>query len=271
MAATISPGPGPGPRAGLPGTIASEWTKLRTLRSTYWLLAVLIVGALILGIGMAAVDAELVRSDPSQAQSLSPAESLSGFAFAAPLLLSVLGALTITAEYSTGMIRTTLTAQPRRGTVFAAKATVLAGTFAAVSLLVSLCTYFLGEAVMGGTGHYAALPDPAVPVAGIALYATLIGLTAFALGVIIRHTAGAIATMAGILFILPLIAAGLSAAGISGLSRWLPTSAGDQILAAVPGTADPALFSGWAQMGVTAAWTVILLGAAAVLLARRDA
>lgn len=271
MPATASPVPAGS--TGLPGAIASEWTKFRTIRSTYWTLGALVLGALILGIGMAAVDAEIIRSYPSQAPDLSPAESLSGFAFLAPLLLAVLGTLTITAEYSTGMICTTLTAQPRRGTVFAAKALVLAGAFSVVSAVVALAVLLLGEAVMGGSGHYAGLSGTAALglVTGIALYASLTGLMAYALGVIIRHTAGAIVTMAGVLFILPLIISGLAAAGISGLSRWLPTSAGSQILAAAPGSADPSLFGAWPQLGVTAAWTVILLAAAAALLDRRDA
>lgn len=269
MTTTIADAPGADAPAGLVDALLSEFTKIRTVRSTYWVLGILIVGSVIFGSIASAADASITQSDPSAAGSLNPASvSLGTYEFLAPLLLMVLGALVITSEYATGMIRTTFTVQPRRETVFTAKALVFTGTGLIVGLVTALIAYLIGQGILSGSGN-AAGPGMWQAVAGLTMYATLIGLLSYGVGVIIRNTAGTIVTMAGIMFILPLIAAGFSLAGITGLSRWLPTAAGSQLLEAT--TAGTGLFAPWTQLLVTALWTVIALGAGACLLNSRDA
>lgn len=258
----------PGLRAGqatgiLPATVASEWTKLRSVRSTYWTLAVLVLVSVGFGAVISAVEASYA-GDPT-------ALSLSSFVSDAPFILAVLGALTVTSEYSSGMIRTSLIAQPHRGTLLAGKALVFTGIALAASVVTSLASFLVGQSVQ--EGHAAGLSDPGVlrAVVGVALYATVIGLTGLAFGLLIRHTAAALSAVVGLLVVLPLIAAGMQAAGAGAVSKWLPTAAAGQLTAVVPRTADPGLFSAWPQFGVTIGWAAILLGAAAVLFDRRDA
>src|SRR5579863_1698473 len=129
MATTTTPGmrlaalpPATG-RAGLRGAIASEFTKLRSVRSTYWTLGSLFVVSVGLGIAITAGLAGNLANNPSNAAGFDATQvSLGAFFEIGQLIIAVIGAMVITSEYSTGMIRTSLTAQPRRGVVYAAKA-----------------------------------------------------------------------------------------------------------------------------------------------------
>lgn len=271
-AAKLPPAKG---RAGIGGALRSEWTKIRTVRSTYFTLLALIV----IGVGLGALICYATQNhimnmnhgkvppgfDPTM-------RSLVGFVRLGSLVMVVLGALVMTAEYSTGMIRTSLTAQPRRGTVFAAKLLVFAVIAVVVSAVTSLAAFFTGQQVLKPLGSYATISDPNVAraIVGVALYVTLIGLLAYAFGSIIRHTAGAIATMVGVIFVLPLIVEVLPSNWVNDITRWLPTSSADAIVATV-GPQDPNLFSPWVQLGVTAGYAAVLLIVGAVLLAKRDA
>src|ERR1700678_792615 len=121
----LSPLPPATGRAGLGGVIASEFTKLRSVRSTYWTIGALII----VGVGIAAIVgfgiASSIHSQPWQkAGSDATQDSLIAFFELGQLIIAVIGAMSITSEYSTGMIRTSLTAMPRRGVVYAAQATV---------------------------------------------------------------------------------------------------------------------------------------------------
>jgi ABC-2 type transport system permease protein len=266
--------PAPSGRAGFGGTLRSEFTKIRSVRSTWWTLLVLL--AVSIGIG-AAISAGTAASwshtsagdratfDATQA-------SIAGLFFLGQLVIVVLGAIVLTAEYSTGMIRTSLTAMPRRVTVFAAKVTVFAAVALVVTMVAAFVAFFLGQALLASTHANATLSGPNVlrAVIGTALYVTLCGLFAFAAGAIMRHTAAAITSVIGLLFVIPILAHLLPSSWYQDLDRWLPDAAGRAISATVGGQ-DQHLFSPWNQFAVFAVYTAILLLVGGVMFRRRDA
>ena len=273
-AAGLSALPPASGRAGLAGTLASEWTKIRSVRSTYWTLFALLVVGIGLGALVSAATANHVTHLGKGAFLGFDAtrRSLNAFSLFGSLTLMVLGAMTITAEYSTGMVRTSLTVMPRRGTVYAAKLIVFTVVGVILSLVTSFIAFLVGQSLLKSTGHSATLSQPNVlrAVIGCALYVVLIAVISYAIGAIIRHTAGAIASMAGIVFVLPLIVDILPTNWSQDIIRWLPTSGGDAILSTTT-PQDPNLFTAWGQLGVTAGYAVILLIIGAVLFRKRDA
>jgi ABC-2 type transport system permease protein len=137
-------------RAGLRGAIASEFTKIRSVRSTYWTLGALLLVSVGLGAAISAGQAAQFNSNPWNAAGFDATQlSLGAFFELGQLIIGVLGAMAITAEYSTGMIRTSLTAQPRRGVVYAAKAIVFTSVTLIISLVTSFIAFFLGQALIG--------------------------------------------------------------------------------------------------------------------------
>src|SRR5215472_11700625 len=145
-------------RAGLAGALRSEFTKLRSVRSTYWTIAALFI----VSVGVAAIAgagiANNIHNNPWNAAGTDAAQaSLIAFFEIGQLIIAVLGALVITSEYSTGMIRTSLTAMPRRGTVYAAKLIVFGAVALIVSLITSFVSFFVGQAAMSGSGVNASL------------------------------------------------------------------------------------------------------------------
>jgi ABC-2 type transport system permease protein len=154
----LSPLPPATGRAGLRGAIASEFTKIRSVRSTYWTLAALLVVSI--GIGAAitgGTEASFSHNPANKAAFDATQISLIAFFEIGQLIIAVIAAMTITSEYSTGMIRTSLTAQPRRGTVYAAKAIVLTSLTLIVSLVTSFIAFFVGQALLSSSGVSASL------------------------------------------------------------------------------------------------------------------
>ncbi|HME65671.1 MAG TPA: ABC transporter permease [Streptosporangiaceae bacterium] len=154
----LSPLPPATGRAGLRGAIASEFTKIRSVRSTYWTLAALLVVSI--GIGAAitgGTEASFSHNPANKAAFDATQISLIAFFEIGQLIIAVIAALAITSEYSTGMIRTSLTAQPRRGTVYAAKAIVLTSLTLIVSLVTSFIAFFVGQALLSSSGVSASL------------------------------------------------------------------------------------------------------------------
>jgi ABC-type transport system involved in multi-copper enzyme maturation permease subunit len=266
--------PPPSGRAGFRGALRSEFTKIRSVRSTYWTLLVLLavsigIGAAISG-GTAAnwshtTAADRATFDATQA-------SVAGLFYLGQLVIVVLGAMVLTAEYSTGMIRTSLTAMPRRLVVYTAKVVVFACIALVVTLVAAFVAFFLGQALLASTHENATLSQPNVlrAVFGAALYVTLCGLLAFAAGAIMRHTAAAITSVIGLLFVIPILAHLLPNSWYVDVERWLPDAAG-RALSVTVGPNDPNLFSPWAQFAVFAVYTVVLLAVGAALFRRRDA
>ena len=145
-------------RAGLRGAIASEFTKIRSVRSTYWTLAALLVVSIGIGAAITGGTAASFSHNPANKAGFDATQiSLIAFFEIGQLIIAVIAALAITSEYSTGMIRTSLTAQPRRGTVYAAKAIVLTSLTLIVSLVTSFVAFFVGQALLSSSGVSASL------------------------------------------------------------------------------------------------------------------
>jgi len=263
-------------RTALTGTLRSEVTKIRSVRSTYWSLFLLVAVGIAWSVLFCAGEAsrwphlaaqDKVGFDPAQA-------SVVGLALLGQLVIVVLGTLTITSEYSTGMIRTSLTVMPRRLILGAAKASVFTAITLVVALLTSFAAFFIGQALLSGTHVAATLSQPDVlrAVIGAALYVALCGLFAFGLGLILRSTAGAMATAYGLLFLVPQLAKALPSSWYAEVVRWLP---GGEVINAITGTQgvsnNPDLFSAWGEFAVFGAYTVAVLVAGAVLFRSRDA
>ena len=275
-ATRLSTLPAPTGRAGPVGTLRSEWTKIRSVRSTYWtLLALLVISV---GIGAAitgGVAAHWSQTSPADRATFdATATSLAGLFFLGELVIVVLGALTITSEYSTGMIRTSLTVMPRRGVLYGAKASVFAVVALVIAFVTSFASFFVGQALLASTHAGATLSQPNVlgAVIGAALYVTLCGLFAFGLGAILRSTAGAMTTAYGLLFLLPQLAKALPGAWYADVERWLP---GGDVVNAITNTQtvnnSPNLFPAWGEFAVFGGYTVILLVLGALLFRNRDA
>jgi ABC-2 type transport system permease protein len=265
-----------GVRAAVAGTLRSELTKLRSVRSSYWTLILVVLAGLGWAVANCAGEAAhwsttppagRVGFDPTQA-------SLAGLALLGQLVIVVLGTLVLTSEYSTGMIRTSLTVMPRRGVLYAAKAAVLTAAVAVIAVVTSFGAFFTGQYLLRSTHVTATLSQPGVlrAVVATALYVVLSGLFAFGLGAILRSTAGAMTTAYGLLFLVPQLAKALPSAWYAAVERWLP---GGDVVNAITGTQavnhNPSLFSAWGEFAVFAAYTAVLLIIGALLFSRRDA
>jgi ABC-type transport system involved in multi-copper enzyme maturation permease subunit len=256
--------------------LASEWTKFRSVRSTFWTLLVAVVTPVAVSAVVAVAFASTPKTRaapqtpsglrPSGADPLLPAVISLEYAVIA---VTVLGVLAFTAEYSTGLIRVTFAAAPRRRAVLAAKAAVLAAVTLALGEAVAFASFGLDQAVLAGHHQGVSLGHPGVPgavlCAGLLLcVCTLLGL---ALGAIIRHTAGGIAATIAVI-VLPGIVALLPSPWSGRIGRFTLLDAARQVSALHP-AAD--LFSpGWSLL-VLLAWPAAALAVAAVLITRRDA
>jgi len=267
--------PAPSGRAGFGGTLRSELTKIGSVRSTVWTLLVLF--AVSVGIGAVASRVSATgwsNTPPADRTPLDATQvSMVGLLVLGPLVIVVLGALVLSAEYSTGMIRTSLIAMPRRGVLYVAKAVAFGAVALVVSLATALTAFFLGQALLASTHQSATLAGPGVlrAVLGSALYITLCGLFAFGAAAVIRNTAATITAMIGLLFVLPVLVNVLP--WRDDLVRWLPTSAARGISATVwnAGPQNSHLFSSWGQFAVFAVYTVVLLVVGGILVRKRDA
>jgi ABC-2 type transport system permease protein len=188
------------------------------------------------------------------------------------LIIVVLGALTITSEYSTGMIRTSLSVQPRRGTVLAAKGIVFTLVSLVSGLVASFGSFFIGQAILSTKNLNTSLSDPNVlrAVIGGGLFLAVCGMLAFGLGTLLRHTAAAISASIGLLFVLFVLVNFLPSNWQDHVDKWIPFNAGSQIwfTASQPG---PHLFSAWTGFAVFLGYAVIAIIAGAVVFLRRDA
>jgi ABC-2 type transport system permease protein len=257
-------------RAGFADALRSEFTKIRSIRSTYWtLLALVVVCA---GIGaLASVGAASHANEISKATFDATQQSLAGL-YVGQLVIAVLGALTITSEYSTGMIRTSLAVQPRRGTVFAAKAVVFAAVSLVTGLVASFGSFFLGQALMSGHHLSVTLGQPNVlrAVIGGALFLAACGMLAYGLGAILRHTAGAITAAIGLLFVLTVLVQFLPHSWQDSVNKWMPAIAGSQVWATKPSPGSD-LFPAWGGFAVLAGYAAVAIIAGLVVFRTRDA
>jgi ABC-type transport system involved in multi-copper enzyme maturation permease subunit len=255
------------------GVIRSEWIKLRSLRSTWFSLLAEVLIIVGLGTLFSGLHAHRMQGDIGPNGKIffdATQVSLRGV-FLAQLAIGVLGVLVIAGEYSTGMIRSSLAAVPHRYPVLLAKALVFAVVVFIVSVVAALFGFLLGQQAQASTHAQATLSTPGAEraIVGAALYLTLIGLLGVGLGFLIRNTAGAIATLFGIVLVAPLLANALPTPYSTDISKYLPLNAGSQILTTI--NPDPNMLSPWAGIGVTALYAIAALIAGAVILNRRDA
>src|SRR5579862_5905529 len=262
-------------RAGLRGAIASEFTKIRSVRSTYWTLAALLVVSIGIGAAITGGSAANFGHNPGNKAGFDATQiSLIAFFEIGQLIIAVIAALAITSEYSTGMIRTSLTAQPRRGTLFAAKAIVFGAVSLATGLVVSFLSFFVGQAIMSGHHSLAGFPlsvslgDPNVlrAVIGGGLFLAACGMLAFGLGMMLRHTAGAITAAIGLLFVLSVLVNFLPQSWQDHIDKWMPAIAGTQIWATKP---DPSFLGPWTGFGVLCGYAAAAMIAGWILFRRR--
>lgn len=248
--------------------IRSEWIKFSTIKSTKYTLGFTALAVIAMGVLLAAFSTSLVGPGAESAAADPTGTSLAGVSIA-QLILGVLGALLITNEYSSGMIRASLTAVPARLPVLWAKVIVFGTVSFVVMLAAVLISFVGGQALYDGVGGPASLGDPGVfrSLVGSAFFPAAIAVMGMALGALMRQTAAAIGVLFGALFIAPLI--------FSLLSRWigdvvayLPSSAGQAMGASVT---IPEMLSPLMGFAVTAGWMGALLAGAAFVLKRRDA
>jgi hypothetical protein len=268
--------PIPARRAGVTGAIRSEFTKIRSVRSTYAAIGVMLVASIIWSVVFCAGTAAHWAHMSAQARGgVDPTQnSVLGLALLGQLVIVVLGALTITSEYSTGMMRTSLTVLPRRGIVYGSKTLMLAAVALAAAFPASFLSFFIGQRFLAGTHAGATLSQPGVlrAVTAAALLVTLTGLFALGLGAVLRNTAGAIAAAYGFLFLIPELSRALPKPWLNDALRWLPGGyLVSQITYTNPQGGIPHMFSPWGELAVFAGYTAALLVAGAVMLRNRDA
>jgi len=285
-------------RAGFIGAVRSEFTKIRSVRSTYWTLIAMFV--VCVGIGAlfswgqterilriksgntfrgGPIPPGAVHNAVEQVSANIRAEAVAVSLFGlliGQLIIVVLGSLTITSEYSTGMIRTSLTSMPRRGTVYAAKAVVF-GTVALVAgLVTSFVAFFLGQAILSSQDLNVTIGQHAVlaQVLGAGLFLAVTGLLSFGIGAMMRHSAGAISTGIGIMFVLLILTNFLPSPpsgwfGQADFDKWIPFFAGSHLWQNQMLGVNP--FSPWVGFGVFCAYAAAAIIGGFVLFKRRDA
>jgi ABC-2 type transport system permease protein len=252
------------------GVFRSEWTKLYSLRSTRYSLLATIVMTIGFGIIASAVTvsrwATMSAADKASFDPLST--SLLGVGFGV-LAIGVLGVVLITGEYSTGMIRSTMAAVPKRLPVLWGKAVVYAMVALVIAIPAAFIAFFAGQAILSGQHIQIAFSHAGVPgaVLGAAGYLTLVGLFAMGLGAILRNTAAGIATFAGIMFVIPPLISILPSSLANSIDPYLPSSAGQAMMQI--GHHAHTLSPG-AGAAVFAGYVAVVIAAGAVLLVRRD-
>lgn len=251
-----------------PRVVLSEWTKFRSLRSTLYTLLIAVVLMIGLGALFAAIAANQASGlDPGQSAT---STSLTGV-FIAQLAIGVLGVLLISGEYSTGMIRSSLTVVPRRLPMLWGKLVVFAGAVFLTMLVASFVAFFAGQALLSGQHLDASLSEPGAlrSVVGAALYLTVAGMTALALGALLRNTAAAITTFVAVFFVIPPLTLLLPASLNDHYVQYLPPNIGGVLTGGTSGAAH--LLAPWTGFAVLCGYAAVLIAIAAWRLRRVDA
>jgi hypothetical protein len=251
-------------RVTLPRLLASEWTKLRSVRSTVWSLLVAVV--FIVGLSVLVPEVRMHHLHPGERIDNPLELTLAGVQIA-QLAVGVLGVLVITGEYATGMIRASMAAAPRRLPVLWAKLLVYGATVLALMTPAAFIAFFIGHAIL--KPHHQAVSFGAHGVVraliGAGLYLTVVGVFGLGLGAIVRNTAGGIAAFAAIMFVLPPLMNVLPTSWNNAISPYLPLQAGERVLQLQGGTLSP-----WQGFAVLCTYAGAAIAVAAVSLRRRD-
>jgi ABC-type transport system involved in multi-copper enzyme maturation permease subunit len=268
-------GTGRPPRAGLAGfgrLIHAEWTKIRSVRSSFWTLAILTVSTI--GLNTLIVALVIGHWNTTSAASkhmfaADPTGFLRPVLQNAQIPLCVLGALVITTEYSTGMIRSSILAVPRRVPMLAAKAVVFGAVALVAGEVLGFVSFVIAQAIIGHrlpeSLHNAATFRA---VLGVGLYLAVLGLFSLAAGALIRHTATTITVVVGFVVVLGTLARLIPGSAGAHIGAYLSANAGLLITQAHQQAND--LLSPWQGFGVLCLWTAALFAVASWLLARRD-
>lgn len=252
--------------------LKSEWTKVRTVSSTVWTLATALVltvaiGALLSGLMNSTFDdlsaTERATFDPTFV-------SFFGMVLG-QLAMITFGVLTVSTEYSSGMIKTSLAAVPQRGTFYAAKIAVAAGLTLVVGLITSFLSFFLGQALLGE--HSAAITDDNVlrAVVGAGLYLALMALFSMGVATMLRSTVLSLGILMALFFLISTIL--ISVPATSDIAQWLPDQAGTRAMQVVPGAmnSETTPYGPWGGLGIMVAWVAAALIGGYIVLKRRDA
>jgi ABC-2 type transport system permease protein len=255
-------------------SLHAEWTKLRTLASTFWLL----LAAAILTVAVSAGAAAATRCFSGGCADDPAKISLTGI-YLGQAVVAVLAVMAVSGEYGTGMIRLTLAATPRRVTVLAAKAAALAGLVLVTGAMAVVVSLLAGGLILPGHGIGPSHGYPAISpgnaavlraASGSVLYLALIALLSLGAATILREAGVAIGAVLGLLYLVPIIAFAVNDSGLSRhLQQIAPMTAGMAIEATTGPNTLP--ISPWAGLGVLAAWAVGALLLGGLLLRLRDA
>ncbi|MCW2849978.1 MAG: transporter permease [Marmoricola sp.] len=250
----------------LPRVVVAEWLKFRTLRSTLIVLAAAMAGMVLFGAIIAHNTRNPAGLDPEDVVASGP---LQGY-YLGQLLMAALGVLVVSGEYSTGMIRATLAAVPRRQPVLVAKALVFAVVVGVAMIAASIVAFLVAQAFLSGYRPTYSLADGSTlrVVIGTGIYLTLVGLLGSALAWIVRSTPGALVAVVGLILILPVLCELILPSWGTHIAAYLPTGAGASFSTSLRA---PDALSPWAGLGVMVAWVALGLVAASVILRRRDA
>ena len=236
-----------------------EWIKLRSLRSTRWVLTGGMAATIALGV-VAGFNTRSVTGDPTS-------NVLAGIILG-QVITGVLGVLAMTSEYSSGLVRVTFAAMPRRGLVLAAKAAVFGTVCLVAGEIAVVASFLIGIAALRSSVPHPSLSDPTVlrAVVMTGAYLALTGLTGLGIGAVLRHGAVAVGVLVGALFVLPIITGAASHA----VGPFMPELIAGNSLAAVK-PVDGFTWSPWLELGIVALYPAALLAAGGWLLIHRDA
>lgn len=254
------------------GIIRSEWIKLRSVRSTGWSFALMVLVSLgmatIMSLSLDLQGGGGALSSADQASFLVQASTFG--VFFGQLIAAVLGVLVISGEYSTGMVKSTLTAVPRRLGALWAKATVLFVATFVVGAVAGIGSFFIASPILAGEGLHASLTDAnvIVPLLGSALYLAFVAVFALGVGTILRSSAGGIAAALGIILLLPIVLQMIPADWAHDLLPYLLSNAGMGMFGLTMGAVS---LEWWQNLLVVLGWVAVSSTIAAVLLKRRDA
>ena len=255
-----------------PRVVRSEWIKLRSLRSTVWSFAIMILASWGLALLMPSTSSFDGASIPPEEQARIVLQAATFGVFFGQLVAAVLGVLVISGEYSTGMIRSTLTAVPTRIPALAAKTLVLGVTTFAVALISNIGAFLIASPLLAAQGLHAQLfsGDVLVPLLTAALYLAVVAVFSLGLGTMLRSSAGGIAAALGAILLLPIALMMLPLEWAYDMAPYLLMNAGMESFG-LNGIGAASGLEPWQLILVTLAWAAVTLIAGAALLKRRDA
>jgi ABC-2 type transport system permease protein len=276
---TVDPAPLSGSRLGptglnIGGLLRSEWTKIRSLRSTVAALVLLVVttiGFTALFVGLTVAQWNDLDQIQQATYQLDPTRLILGAGFqVSQLAVCVLGVLVISSEYSSGTIRASLLAVPQRTPMLLAKAAVFAVVVFVVGEIAAFAAFAVGAPILNSKVPVG-IGDPGVlnALLGAGLYGAVLGVFSIAIGAIVRHTAGGITGIIAFVLVLAPLTQLIPGSIGDHVFAYLPTSAGQLMVNARQGPDD--LLTPWQGFGVMCLWTTALMLVANYLLRRRDA